>query len=81
MGVNRAMKKKFLVVHDYGTGGIWYYIIARSKEEIENKFPGFEVVEKEPSWLDDKTKSTFECHDIDEEPKDKYLKAMMKKPD
>lgn len=73
------MKQKFLVVHDYGTGGIWYYILARSKEEIESKFPGFEIVEEEPAWLDEKTKLTFECVDIDDEPKDAYLKAMMEK--
>ena len=81
ISLKRTMKQKYLVVHDYGTGGIWYYIIARSKEEIESKFPGFEVIEEEPAWLDEKTKQTLEIHDIDDEPVDDYLKSMMKKKD
>jgi hypothetical protein len=28
------VKKSYLVIHDYGTGGLWAYIAAKSTEEI-----------------------------------------------
>ncbi len=27
-------KKRFLVVDDYGTGGIWFVLLARSEDEV-----------------------------------------------
>lgn len=66
------------MVDDYGTGGIWFYISARSTEEIKEKLPGFDVLDKEPDWFDDAIRSKVRCHDIDDEPSE-YLKTMMKK--
>jgi hypothetical protein len=37
-------KKRFLAVYDYGSGGIWVSIFARSVEEIERKFRDLEVL-------------------------------------
>ena len=51
---NIVMKKDFLVVYDYGTGGIWTVIHARSKEEIEQKFPDLKVMnDPRPDWMTD----------------------------
>ena len=71
-------KKEYITVDDYGTGGIWYYMLARSKNEIEKKYPGLDVLEKEPDWFDDAIRDTLEHVDIDDEPTN-HLKTMMKK--
>lgn len=46
-------KKNFLVCYDYGTGGLWAYISARSPEEITNLYPELDVVDEVPPWLTD----------------------------
>jgi hypothetical protein len=42
---------KFLTCYDYGTGGIWRYIIADSQQQILTKYPELEVVDKIPAWM------------------------------
>ena len=39
----RPDQTTYLVVDDYGTGGIWIYIHARSAEEITDRFPDLTV--------------------------------------
>lgn len=46
-------KKLFLVVYDYGMGGVWSLIYASDAEEIKNKYPQLQVIEKRPTWMDD----------------------------
>ena len=48
MDTNILGKKKFIFFYDYGTGGLWYYIYARSKEAIERVFPEMYVFETPP---------------------------------
>ncbi|MEV0564905.1 hypothetical protein [Dactylosporangium sp. NPDC050588] len=38
-------KRRFLVVHDYGMGGLWWWIHARSVRQIVETFAEVEVVE------------------------------------
>ncbi len=38
------MTRRFLVVHDYGTGGLWWWVWARSPEEIVETIAEVEVV-------------------------------------
>lgn len=45
------MKKSFLVVYDYGQGGVWAFVKARSRAEIERRFPELEIVDKPPEWM------------------------------
>jgi hypothetical protein len=65
------MKKDFLVVYDYGMGGVWAVISARSQNEITEKYPMLSVQQIRPSWMTDeyyekiKTARTF---DIDDKP-------------
>ena len=64
------MKEDFLVVYDYGTGGIWTVMRARSAEEIIQKYPVLKVVEKRPPWM---TENEYEkvlsrATDIDDPP-------------
>ena len=68
MGSNKAMKKTYLVVYDYGTGGLWGFVKANSESEILDKFPELKVVSERPNWMDDKlyseikTKNYFDIH-------------------
>jgi len=44
-------KQRHLVVYDYGQGGVWAFVWARSATEIEDTFRDLKVVEDMPSWL------------------------------
>jgi hypothetical protein len=46
-----AEKSRFLVVYDYGQGGVWAFVWARSVDEIHEKFRDLQVVDSMPSWL------------------------------
>jgi hypothetical protein len=45
------MKKNYLAVYDYGSGGVWMFIAARSKTEINTLYPQLTVVDVWPDWL------------------------------
>ena len=66
------MKTDFLVVYDYGTGGVWAIMRACSKDEIIQKYPMLSVVEERPHWMTEayynKTASV-RTFDIDDSPK------------
>ena len=64
-------KRKFLVVYDYGTGGAWLYISARSPEEITAMYSELKVVDVVPWWMSDELRARIEStmsFDIDDEP-------------
>ena len=44
---------EFLLVYDYGTGGIWGVVTAPSRSDVENAYPGLVVFEERPDWVDD----------------------------
>lgn len=43
--------REFLVVYDYGTGGIWGFARARTEAEIVQAFPELKVCNETPAWL------------------------------
>lgn len=45
------MKRGFLVLYDYGQGGVWAFINAKSRAEIKGRFPELEVVDERPRWM------------------------------
>jgi hypothetical protein len=45
------MKTRFLVVDDYGMGGIWAYVLAESAEEIKARYPTLQIVTEVPGWV------------------------------
>jgi hypothetical protein len=47
------MKKRYLIVHDYGMGGVWGVMTARSGQEICQKYPGVKILEVRPAWMSD----------------------------
>jgi hypothetical protein len=51
MGTDRTMKRAFLTVYDYGTGGVWTVLLATSEEEVESKYPELKVVTEPPATM------------------------------
>jgi hypothetical protein len=48
-----SVKKSFLVACDYGMGGSWAYLSARSAAEIAERYPAVSIVSDPPAWLDE----------------------------
>jgi hypothetical protein len=44
-------KSRFLVAYDYGTGGLWGVMLARSADEITTTYPELGVVAERPAWM------------------------------
>jgi hypothetical protein len=64
-------KKAFLVVYDYGQGGVWAVIMARSKREIEKKYPGLKIYRRKPFFMKKAMYDAIAADmtvDIDDEP-------------
>jgi hypothetical protein len=64
-------KRTFLAVYDYGMGGVWCVIDARSPDEIMAKYPELSVVDIHPAWMssDDYARIALNRRtDIDDEP-------------
>ena len=67
-----SLKREFLAVYDYGMGGTWFIFLARSAQEVEAKYPMFEVVKTRPFSMTEEVYSRIRAHgvfDVDEEPK------------
>jgi hypothetical protein len=73
-------QKLFLIAYDYGMGGVWGVMDARSEEEISLKYPELAVVHERPKWMtDDKYNDLVERehHNIDETDAWGILKAVL----
>ena len=44
-------EREFLVVYNYGMGGVWGFARARSEAEILRAFPELNVVHDAPDWM------------------------------
>jgi hypothetical protein len=72
-------KQDFLIVYDYGSGGLWGVMRARSAEEILARYPELSVESERPDWMTDALMADIkrvETHDIDDEPQG-LLKALL----
>jgi hypothetical protein len=76
------VKQSFLVLHDYGQGGVWAYLLADSVEAIHRRFPQLRVYEQPPEWMDagevDSLKKTMT---IDMDADHPFLVALAKERD
>jgi hypothetical protein len=45
------MTTKYLVLYDYGQGGVWAYLVADSAEQIRREFPALRVYDEPPNWM------------------------------
>ena len=74
-------KANFLIAYDYGMGGLWGVIQARSAAEILAKYPEVSVLEVRPNWVTDDHvlawSSPDRIMDIDAEPTSWLLKAVI----
>lgn len=64
-------KQRFLICYDYGMGGLWAFIYARSSEEILEKYPELFIAKERSQWMDEKQAAnieSLESHDIDGKP-------------
>jgi hypothetical protein len=41
-------KRPFLAVYDYGQGGVWVLLLAKSADEIATKYPELQIVDHAP---------------------------------
>lgn len=48
-----AQKSEYLIAYDYGSGGLWGVILARSEDEITGVYPEVTVVRNRPKWMTD----------------------------
>jgi hypothetical protein len=56
------MKRPFLVLYDYGTGGVWSYLLAESAEQIRGKFPVLRIYNEVPSWMTETERQEIELN-------------------
>ena len=42
---------KYLVMYDYGQGGVWAFVRADSTDQIRQEFPELTVFEQAPVWM------------------------------
>jgi hypothetical protein len=61
---NPANKNRFLLLHDYGMGGVWWWVTARSAREILETFAEVEVVDRPETLVWARTQDLVEV-DID----------------
>lgn len=47
------MEGEYLVVYDYGMGGVWAVMTAPSKTVVEAAYPELAVFDDRPDWVDD----------------------------
>lgn len=70
---------EFLVVYDYGMGGLWGVLIAPSLGAIAAKFPELSVASALPPWMTtaDLERTREEPLGLDDEPPQGLLKALV----
>ena len=64
-------KRLYLVGYDYGIGGLWGVMFARSAEEIARTYPELRIVHQRPPWMNDELYDRLRDHefyDIDAAP-------------
>ena len=62
------MKKNFLTFYGDRTGGAWMYICAESANDVLEKYPKLEVLDKIPDWFTDEKRRIIETVDIEDPP-------------
>jgi hypothetical protein len=72
---------EFLVVYDYGMGGVWGFATADAAAEIDVLFPELEIVATKPDWMsaaqEAKTRSVSSFAVGDENTYPEWLRLMV----
>jgi hypothetical protein len=64
-------RRDFMVLYDYGQGGLWAIIRADTVEQVRQRYPQLQVFEERPAFLDDELLGRIReqcCCDVDEPP-------------
>jgi hypothetical protein len=64
-------KREFLIGYDYGGGGLWCVLLARTEEELKAKYPQLQMFHEAPPWMTGEVRERIYSrarYDIDEEP-------------
>jgi hypothetical protein len=69
-----TMKTPMLACYDYGTGGVWVVIFARTGHEIEQKYPMLSVADSPPHWMTNELYKDLRSRatDIDDPPNERF---------
>ena len=76
-----SAKQPFLVVYDYGMGGVWGIVLARSEAEIAAAYPELTVVRERPSWMSEERYAELargQTHDIDDREVGGVIRAVVR---
>jgi hypothetical protein len=78
-GTRSPEKRPFLVVYDYGMGGLWAFIKARDETEVLSTYPELSIVESRPAWMGDDRYARLleEALDIDDRPLSGLLRDLV----
>ena len=60
--------RPFLVCYDYGTGGLWWWIMANSAEDITATYREVTVLDQAPPWWTDDIDREVPRREISNEP-------------
>ena len=52
LGKPETVASEFLVLYDYGMGGLWAVVIADSADEILSRYPEVRIANNRPDWMD-----------------------------
>jgi hypothetical protein len=80
----QSMKTGHLIVYDYGMGGVWGVMHARSADEICRRYPELKVIDARPEWLNEELYANIvdkSSYDIDEEPTGWLRTLIEERPD
>ncbi len=73
--------KEFLVLYDYGQGGLWAVVRAKAKSDVETKFSGISVLDNKPTWMSDGEYQRVKdgsCHELNDLPGDTWLRDFLR---
>ncbi len=79
--MSASERSRFLVLDDYGTGGIWFVLLASSKEEIHEVLPTVTVYPpgSRPDWMSEEMLGDIEARrsfDIDGLPSSDWMNRL-----
>jgi hypothetical protein len=58
--VAETQKRKFLVLYDYGMGGLWAYLWSESEDRIKREYPELKNVPEPPLWMTEEVRARIE---------------------
>jgi hypothetical protein len=59
------VRGRYLVMYDYGQGGVWGYVRADSAAQITEQFPELAVISERPAWMDDDSEAKLKAREED----------------